>query len=132
MPLNVLLTTSREICDTSKCRIGCRRSTGLPKIEYNRLACRQPSDALQRHGKFWPTNIFAKREKRAVARKKVDGILCALVDLYLFDTWIAFHIHDTITKNQVVMQLIGTAYVQHRVRITVKLIYLRTQQRANY
>ena len=73
------------------------------------------------HGEIGVADVLAESEERAVLGQVVLGVLDPFVHLDLLHTWIALDVQDAGALEQVFVELLGSAHVQNRIRIAVKL-----------
>ena len=76
---------------------------------------------MQRDGKFFRADVFTKRKQRAVPAEIIDCRSSAVIDLDLFDAWIALDINDAVTGEQVVVEFLRAADVEDRVGFAVEV-----------
>ena len=92
-----------------------------PKIGDNGLSCWEPMQSVDRDGKLFRPDDFAKSKEGEMSPEIIDCRLNTLVDLYLFNTWIALYIEDAIAGEQIFIEFLRAANIQNRISRLIKL-----------
>ena len=65
--------------------------------------------------KFFRPDIFAKSKERVMSPQIIDCGLDTLVNLYLFNTWIALDIKNAIARQQIVVEFLRATDILNRI-----------------
>ena len=93
----------------------------FPKIGDYRLTRRQPFQSVHRHWKTFGADVFAKGEKRVMSSADNRSSILPLIDLDLFNAWIALDVKNAIGSEQIVVEFLRAADVQDRVCFSIEL-----------
>src|SRR5207249_7129069 len=120
-PDDVFQSAGRPICNGSEDRARRRPASRSPQISDDGLPRWEPLHSVNRDRKSFRPDILAKSKERLMSPEIIDCRSHTLIDLYLFNAWIALDVKDAITGAQIVIELLRATDIQNRIGRFIKL-----------